>query len=198
MNEEWKDIVGYEGLYQVSNLGRVRSIGSDKWHKGKILKPSWDGKHNYLFIGLHKNRNVKQVYVHRLVAEAFMPNPDNLPCVNHKDEDKTNNRYDNLEWCTIKYNSNYGKAKEKMIESRKSNPNYKQSLMRGQTTRNKLKCNGAENPVLQYSLDGKFIKEWRSLTEVEKNCGISRCGISKCCLGIYRQCRGFIWKFKEL
>ena len=124
MEEEvWKDVVGYEGLYQVSNLGRVKSLGFDKWHKGRILKQSFDSKRNYLFVGLHKDGKIKQKNVHRLVAETFIPNPDNLPCVNHKDEDKTNNfvfvnkdgsvdlNKSNLEWCTVAYNTNYGMLK---------------------------------------------------------------------------------------
>ena len=196
--EIWKDVIGYEGLYQVSNLGRVKSFWSDKYLDGKILSPSFDSKQKYLFVGLHKDKVVKQVYVHRLVAQTFIPNPYKLPCINHKDENKTNNCVDNLEWCTIKYNSNYGRAKERMIESRKRNPNYQQSIIQGQLTRNKLKCSGAEKKVEQYSLGGEFIKEWKSLTEVEKTCGISRSGITRCCLGIFKQCKGYLWKFKDI
>lgn len=196
MNEIWKDVKGYEGKYQVSNLGRVKSLGSDKWHKGRVLKPSFDGKGNYLFVGLHKDNCIKLATIHRLVAEQFIPNPDNLPCVNHKDENKTNNRVDNLEWCTVKYNSNYGKCKENMIKSRQSNPNYKNSLIRGQATRNKIGCSGAEKPVLQFTTRGEFIREWRSLSTIEAELGISRGGITKCCKGVFKQCKGFLWKFK--
>ena len=196
MSEIWKDVKGYKGLYQVSNLGRVRSLGSDRWHKGRILKPSFDGKGNYLFVGLHKDKRVKLATIHRLVAEHFIPNPNDLPCVNHIDEDKTNNRFDNLEWCTHQYNSNYGRCKENMIKSRKSNPNYKDSLIRGQMTRNKLGCSGAEKPVLQFTQQGKFIKEWKSLSTIESELGISRSGVTKCCNGVFKQCKGFLWKFK--
>lgn len=196
MEEIWKDIKGFEGLYQVSNLGRVRSLGFDKYHKGIVLKPAFDGKKNYLFVVL-RNKGVKKlINVHRLVAIAFIPNPNNLPCVNHKDENKTNNKADNLEWCTVKYNSNYGNSKTRMIESRKSNPNYRQSLTQGQITRNKLRCTGSEKPVLQFSLQGDFIREWKSLTTVERECGISRAGITRCCNGVYKQCKGYLWKFK--
>ena len=101
--EEFRDIPGYEGLYEVSNLGRVR-------RNGKILKPS---KNNwgYLYLDLYKNGIVRKFLIHRLVAQSFIPNPSNFPQVNHKDEDKTNNCVDNLEWCDNKYNINYSQAK---------------------------------------------------------------------------------------
>ena len=110
--EVWKDIKGYEGKYQVSNLGRVKSLpkytyprGYPQLRKEKIMKPSYVGKdRNYLALKLNDG---KQYKVHRLVAEAFIPNPDNLPMVNHKDENPTNNCVDNLEWCTNSYNVKY-------------------------------------------------------------------------------------------
>ena len=116
MTEEiWRPIVGYEGLYEVSNTGRVRSLDRyvkcdyEKYrlHKGKVLSPGKD-KDGYLSVVLSCNGKHKKIAVHRLVAQAFIPNPDDLPIINHKDEDKTNNRVDNLEWCTVKYNMNYG------------------------------------------------------------------------------------------
>ena len=120
MIEEWRPVVGYEGLYEVSNTGRVRSVdryvktcyGSYRLHKGKVLSPGIrpDG---YLVVSLQ----YRMFRVHRLVAEAFLPNPDNLPQVNHKDEDKSNNRVDNLEWCDSKYNNNYGTARIRAKET---------------------------------------------------------------------------------
>ena len=112
MNEEiWKPIEGYEGLYEVSNTGRVRSIdrydSRNHFRRGRILKLSYDTV-GYLIVGLHSNGKKKTYLVHRLVAPAFIPNPDNLPQVNHRDEDKTNNRVENLEWCDSKYNLSYG------------------------------------------------------------------------------------------
>lgn len=121
MEEEWRDIKGYEGLYQVSNLGRVRSlpreyVTSHNRHrkvKGKILK-TYVGKNGYVYFNTVRHQLLS---VHRLVAEAFIFNPDNLPCVNHKDEDKTNNQVDNLEWCTYQYNLTYNGVHERSVES---------------------------------------------------------------------------------
>ena len=117
MNEEWRDIKGYEGLYQVSNLGRVRSLNC-RGHKGciGILTPRLDGK-GYEMVALYKEGKARNTKVHRLVAQAFIPNPNNHPQVNHKDEDKTNNNVDNLEWCTNEYNHNYGTRNERVAKS---------------------------------------------------------------------------------
>lgn len=99
--EEWKDIVGYEGIYQISNLGNVKSI-----NKNSIMKPSKLPK-GYLQIGLTKNGKRKYTSIHRLVAKTFIPNPNNLPCVNHKDCNTSNNNISNLEWVTHKENNDY-------------------------------------------------------------------------------------------
>lgn len=131
MQEEWKDIQGYEGLYQVSNLGRVKSCsrivytGNGVKHKYQrlrehILKSSGA---KYRQVILCKNGKTKQGLLHRLVAEAFIPNPDNLPCINHKDENPLNNRADNLEWCSYKYNNEYnnriGRCRDKISKTLK-------------------------------------------------------------------------------
>ena len=105
--EEWKYIEGYEGLYQVSNYGRVRSLFYRKKNQVQLLKLRKVTK-GYLQVALWKNRKRKDFMVHKLVAEAFIPNPNNYPQINHKDEDKTNNCVENLEWCTNEYNHNYG------------------------------------------------------------------------------------------
>ena len=162
--EYWKPVVGYEGLYMVSNWGRVKSI---KFGKEKILKQSKDKKTGYLHVGLCKENILKHFLVHRLVAEAFIDNSDNLPQVNHKDENKTNNNVDNLEWCTNEYNINYGTRTERYSK-----------------------------PVLQYTLDGVFVREWKSIAEAGRN-GYQQICISKCCRGLNKQHKGFIWKYKE-
>ena len=114
MKEVWRDISEYEGLYQVSNLGRVKSLGNDKFKKEKILKPGNNGKNKdgYFFVYLYKKGIKKMYFVHRLIAEAFLENPDNLPVVNHMDQNKQNNRVDNLEYCTISYNTRYSLNKK--------------------------------------------------------------------------------------
>lgn len=118
-NEIWKDVEGYEGLYQVSNLGRVRSLDRVTYNPvqpgcvrhGKLIKPQKRGR--YLFNALRKDGEAKQISIHRLVASAFVPNPNNYPVVNHKNENKYDNRAENLEWCTQKYNCNYGQRNRK-------------------------------------------------------------------------------------
>ena len=114
-NEEWREVRGYEGLYEVSDWGRVRSLDKvvcysngkgDHFHKGKILSHKVH-KDGHLQVGLSCGSKVKWCFVHRLVAQAFIPNPNNFPVINHKDENPTNNCVENLEWCTIQYNSQY-------------------------------------------------------------------------------------------
>ena len=122
MVEEWKDVEGYENIYQVSNYGNVRSLDRydrlGRFKPGTILTAA-DNGHGYKHVRLHKDGNHKMFYVHRLVAGAFIENPDNLPQVNHMDEDKSNNHVDNLEWCTNEYNSNYGNHNRKLSEAHK-------------------------------------------------------------------------------
>lgn len=116
--EEWRPIVGFEGLYEVSNTGQVRN------HRGKLLRPGLDHQ-GYLKCVLCKGGKTKTIYIHRLVAQAFIPNPMYLKQVNHKDEDKSNNNVDNLEWCTARYNVNYGSAQKKRVKTNIINGKYK-------------------------------------------------------------------------
>ena len=182
--EVWKQIQGFPS-YEVSTLGNVRSVdrksirnGSLATIKGMFLKPR--RIKGYLRVTLYQgSRNIKkQLFVHRLVAEAFIANPDCLPCVNHKDENRENNRLENLEWCTHEYNSNYGTA----IERRVKNQDWK-SIAEKQST-----------PVNQYDLNENLIRTWESMSECEREAGFKIVGISKCCSGKLKTYRGYKWK----
>lgn len=192
--EIWRDIAGYEGYYQVSNFGRVRSLdkmqnynGSVRLHKGKILKPNNDGR-GYLIVDLSKNNKSVTRTIHRLVAIAFLDNPNNLPQVNHKDEDKENNfvfvnkdgsvdlNKSNLEWCTVSYNVNYGNAAiERGLKQRND--------------RNKSKL------TAMYTLDGNLIDIYPSAREASRLTGIPKTLIYKCCRGENKTAKGFVFKY---
>lgn len=122
MQEIWKDIKNFEGLYQISNLGNIKSLHYRNSNNEKIMSPKLIGR-GYLSIGLRNKSKKKNFLIHRLVANAFIPNPDNLQQVNHKDENKLNNCVDNLEWCNNSYNNTYGARKDHW--KGKNNPQYK-------------------------------------------------------------------------
>ena len=169
MTEIFKDIPYYDGMYQISNLGRVYSKKSNRFLAIK------DNGRGYQQVQLWKNNKGKHEYIHRLVALAFIPNPDNLPQVNHKDEDKLNNCVDNLEWCDCKYNNNYGTARERGRET---------LLNRG--------CNCTK--VNQYDLDGNYIATYRSMREAERVNGLANGSLSATFKNNYKQWGGYIWK----
>ena len=129
MEEIWKDIEGYEGSYQVSDYGNVRGLdryvdclnGQRRFIRGRTIKVSKDSRNFYMLTRLCFNGDTETRLAHRLVAEAFIPNPNNYPQVNHKDEDKANNNVGNLEWCTHKYNLNYGTCIERIVISNRDN-----------------------------------------------------------------------------
>ena len=170
-NEIWKDIEGYEGLYQISDKGRVKSL---KFGKEKILSLKRDKK-NYLRIILWKNGKNKTYQVHRLVAKSFIPNPDNLPQINHIDENPSNNNVENLEWCNSKYNNNFGNRNKRIAESL---------------------TNGKKSKTIdQFSLDGNFIRTWQSMMQVVRELGFPISSISYCCNGKLKSVGNFIWKY---
>ena len=188
--EVWKTAVYdgevYEGLYKVSNLGKILSLNYNHTGKSKLLKP-YDDTRGYLQVKLSKNRKSKNCSVHRLVATAFLDNPENLPEINHKDEDKTNNfvflnedgtvnkEKSNLEWCEHKYNTNYGTRNERVSKA---------------MTNGKL-----SKPVLQLSLSGELIREWPSTMECDRN-GFHFGNVAACCRGEKPQYKGFLWMYK--
>ena len=172
-NEIWKPVVGYEGLYEVSNTGNVKSLGNKVWKNARILKPQVRGKSGYLFVRLSKDGQAKGINIHRLVAETFIPNPLNLPIVNHKDENIANCRADNLEWCTSKYNANYGTRNARMMVLRKT------------------------KRVAQRTKDGEFINCFKSIADAERVTGVDNTTITRACKGKQKTAGGFVWQYVD-
>lgn len=172
MKEIWKNVEGYEGLYKVSNLGKVKSLPRNGTIKQeRILKQTVDSN-GYLIVGLHKNNKAKKVCVHWLVANAFIPKEKEHEVINHIDGNKFNNKLSNLERCTQRHN-------------------VRESYRLG------LEKPSNEKKVLQYDLKGNFINEWKSGTEASRQLNMSQANISACCRGLRKQANGFVWKFKE-
>jgi hypothetical protein len=167
MYEQWKYINEYDGLYMISNYGNVYSIPRKNTKGGLVRK---DYHFGYNRVTLCKDGKTKKFFVHRLVAQHFLPNPNNLPQVNHKDENKSNNRVDNLEWCTAKENCNYGKRNEKILHKR---------------------C----KQIVQISKLLNKINFYNSAKDAEKQTGVQHQDIAKCCKGKRKTAGGFIWKY---
>ena len=163
--EIWKATDGFEG-YEVSTHGRVFSLKTNKMMK---LHKNRKG---YLQVGLMREGKQVPQRVHRLVARAFIPNPNNYPQVNHKDENKANNFVNNLEWCTNDYNIHYGTVIERIVKKRQ------------------VKVN-------QYSTDGVLIKTWDGMNEAARALGIQGSHIAECCKGKLNKTGGFVWKYAE-
>lgn len=186
VEEIWKDIAGYEGYYQISNLGRVRSLsrtvthlrgeGNRRGMKRRVPERTvahdvnWAGYHR---VNLRKHGENTRFAVHRLVAEAFIPNPHSYPQINHKDENPHNNHANNLEWCTNSYNINYG-------------------------TRSERAASHLRKPVVQCDMQGREIKTFASQCEASRKTGIGQSCIWRACAGLCKQSGGFVWKYAEL
>ena len=186
MIEEWRtaiyDGIVYEGLYKVSNLGRILSLNYNRTGKPELMTTG-EISNGYLRVGLSKNKETKTCLVHRLVAETFLENSENKPQVNHKDEDKTNNfvflnedgtvnkEKSNLEWSTPKENSNHGTRTERSAKTR-------------------------SKKVLQFTKSGELIREWTSTAECERN-GFNHSAVGRCCNGKQKTAYGFKWMYAE-
>lgn len=177
MQEIWKDIPGYEELYQASNLGRIRSLDREisvnggnqhtrfmckQIKKGKIRKSKLT-KDGYYEIGLIKNGKTKFIRTHRLIAMAFIPNPNNYPVINHKNHNRLDNRSDNLEWCTVWYNNRYSKARK----------------------------------IVQLDKNYNLIKIWDCMSDVHRELGLSVSNISKCCINKKYKTGNSYWRYYE-
>ena len=195
--ETWRPVKGYEGLYEVSDLGRVRSLDrrvsgktvhkDGQFKSGKILKP-YVNSLGYSRITLSKEGSTERFQLHRLVAEAFIPNREGLPCVSHEDDDPSNNRASNLRWCTYSYNNNRERHRRLLSEATSRNaPNRRR--------------------VAKYTLDGELVAVYRSIIEAAEANGVLFTGVQTCCAGGQKDSRkkggfrkvnsykGFVWKY---
>lgn len=186
--EKWKDIIiekngivyDYTGKYQVSNFGRVRNT------RGRIMKPTML-RTGYKLVLLCQNGKHEGFTVHRLVATAFIENNDNLPFVNHKDENKTNNHVDNLEWCTREYNANYGTKIQRSADKFRGQLVGEKNPMYGKT--------GEKHPRSKKVLCVETGKIFESVKQAEQWCG--KTGIGACCRGICETINNYHWKYVE-
>lgn len=180
MEKVWKDIEGYEGKYQVSDNGEVRSLNYGGYGGVKLLKQCTH-RDGYKRVALCKNGKRKYYFVHRLVAIAFISNPHNYKEVNHKDECKSNNNMNNLEWCTREYNLNYGTIKERFSEHRKG------------------KNSPSAKPILMYDKEGNFIKRFECISDVNEyfNNDKAYSNVSACLRGITKTAYNYIFKYEK-
>lgn len=233
MEEIWKDIEGYEGLYQVSNEGKVRSCEREieylvkGKYKGKRVFPSflikpWENNSGYVMVDLHKNGKTDKRTIHRLVAEAFIPNIENKPCVDHINTIKTDNRVQNLRWCTYKENINnpITNGKQKNL-SKKRDFSYLHNIdiykkisksLKGHKMSDEVKNKISESnskPIYQYSLEGELITVYKNSVEASKKTGFPQAQINKYAHGKYyskqrnkwyykNEYKGYKWSFNPL
>lgn len=184
-NEIWKTIDGYED-YQVSNYGRVKSLNYNKTKQEQILKQTTNNN-GYQLVVLYKYGKPKTFSVHRLVANAFIDNSNNLPQVNHKDENPSNNHVENLEWCDCKYNINYGTRNEKASKALSGENCYLFGKL------------GKDNPkakqVIQLTLENEVVRKWDSMMDIQREFTYNIGNISACCNNKRKSANGYKWQF---
>lgn len=217
--EVWKDIPGYEGLYQVSDFGRVKSLSFKRSGKERILKQGIK-KQGYHHVCLRKDNKNNWFLVHRLVAKCFLEPIEGKEIVNHKDENPSNNHVNNLEWCTYQYNCNYGTLKERQSKLQRKRFKYQKHPMNGkqhteeakqkireantgkhlsEKTKNKISkiMKGKNNkPILQYTVSNDLIREWESTTTASKELGISITSINNALKGRSVTAGNYKWFYK--
>src|SRR5699024_3970009 len=174
--EKWKDIKQLEGRYMISSKGKVWSVYSNRCLNVRLDSYGYPGI--VLRLGGNGSKQLTRP-IHRLVAEAFIPNPNKYPCVNHKDEDKTNNHIENLEWCTWRYNVTYGTR----IERVKRSTDYNEIAKK------------ISRPIIQRDKEGKFINKWDSIAACAKQLGFDNSSLSKCCKGKIKTAYGYKWEY---
>ena len=196
MKEIWKDINGYKGCYQISNLGRVKSLGRYKnnpqgmktyWVEERILKPQTN-IHGRIYYSLKKDGLRKNHTAHRLVGIHFISNPNNLPQINHKDENPKNNIITNLEWCTPLYNTNYGTG----IERRVKNTDWVKFV---QNFPWEERSKEQRKKISQFTLKGELVRKWDSLKIAGETLGIPPENICMCCKERIKTAGGYLWKY---
>ena len=170
--EVWKEVVGYEGLYLVSDTGRIQNAKTNR-----ILRPCTH-KIGYQSVMLYRNGNCKRMLVHRIVADAFVVNPHGYYVVNHIDENKANNTASNLEWCSAQKNMNHGTINDRL------------SAVRGHDARAKRKVN-------QIDVNGVSVAVWESIAEASRATNTSKTSILNCCKGKQKTANGYAWKYCE-
>ena len=208
--EEWRDIKGYEGLYQVSNEGRVKSLNYHRQGVEQVLKLQITER-GYKRVVLCDGV-CKIYFVHRLVAEAFIPNPNNFPIINHKDENPSNNIAENLEWCDYKYNNTYNdrhvkcsnkisksKQGKKMSEEAKKHMSEsgKKKFENGFEIWNKGLPSNRRKCVTCYTMDGEKVATYDSIRGAALELGLNSGSICRCCKGERKSYKGFIWKYEN-
>ena len=170
--EVWKDVKGYEGLYQVSNLGNIKSLerytSTGNYVEERMLKQRIHS--GYYRVNLSRDGTQRTISIHRIVALAFISNPNNYNVINHKDENKENNSIDNLEWCTNLYNLTYGTAIERRVKEKKKE-------------------------IAQLDMLGNLLRYWHGAIDVQNELGYNQGNIIKCAKGKIKYSNGYKWKY---
>lgn len=188
MEEIWKDIEGYEGLYQISSYGRVKSLNYQNRGVERVLVPKCNNS-GRLWVELARDKKRKPMLIHRLVGMAFIPNPNNYPQINHIDENPKNNCVDNLEWCTAEYNIQYSlhSPRRHQLNGERKHRGYKKKTDRVYKKRTQR--------IVQLDLSGNVVRVWDNLVSIRHETGWNDWHIEECCKGNRHKAKGYIWRY---